>query len=58
MEFLKHLIKYCKYIKLSRLKFHTNDGPTDMKTMTQILQLRFQCDADLRGNLDKGHSKT
>ena len=52
IEFLKHLLKYCKYSKMDRLKFHTHDGPTDIETMTQVLQLRFQCDADLRGNLD------
>ena len=52
IEFLKHLIKYCKYSKLDRLKFHTHDGPVDIKTMTEVLQLRFQCDADLGGNLD------
>ena len=40
--FLKHLLKYCKYSKLDRLKFHTHDGPTDIKTMTEVLQLRFQ----------------
>ena len=32
--------------------FHTHDGPTDIDTMTKILQLRFQCDADLGGNLE------
>ena len=58
IEFLKHLLKYCKYSKLDRLKFHTHDGPTDIKTMTEVLQLRFQCDADLGGNLDNGHSQT
>ena len=58
IEFLKHLIKYCKYSKLDRLKFHTHDGPVDIKTMTEVLQLRFQCDADLGGNLDNGHSQT
>ena len=42
IEFLKHLLKYCKYAKLYRLKFATPDGPTDMKTMTQVLQLKFQ----------------
>ena len=47
IEFLKHLLKYAK---LDRLKFVTHDGPTDMKTMTQVLQLKFQCDADLGGN--------
>ena len=36
---------------------HTHDGPTDIDTMTQVLQLRFQCDADLGGNLDNGHSQ-
>ena len=47
IEFLKHLLKYCKYAKLDRLKFPTHDGPTNIKTMTQVLQLKFQCDADL-----------
>ena len=58
IEFLKHLLKYCKYSKLDRLKFHTHDGPTDIKTMTEVIQLRFQCNADLGGNLDNGHSQT
>ena len=38
--------------------FHTHDGPTDIDTMTKMLQLPFQCDADLGGNLDNGHSQT
>ena len=42
IEFLKHLLKYCKYTKLDRLKFATHDGPTDLKTMTKILLLKFQ----------------
>ena len=58
IEFFKHLLKYCKYAKLDRLKFATHDGPTDMKTMTQVLQLNLQCDADLGGNQDNGHSQT
>ena len=58
IEFLKHLLKYCKYAKLDRQKFATHDGPTDMKTMTQVLRLKFQRDADLGGNQDNGHSKT
>ena len=58
IEFLKHLLKYCKYSKMDRLMFHTHDGPTDIDTMTKILQLQFQCDADLGGNLDNGHSQT
>ena len=58
IEFLKHLLKFCKDSKLDRLKFHTHGGPTDIKTMTEVLQLQFQCDADLGGNLDNGHSQT
>ena len=58
IEFLRHLLKYCKYAKLDKLKFATHDGPTDMKTMTQVLELKFQCDADLEGNRDNGHSQT
>ena len=55
---LKHLLKYVKFSRLDRLKFHTHDGPTDITTMTAILQLRFQCDADLGGNPDNAHSQT
>ena len=35
-----------------------HDGPTDMKTMTQVVQLKFQCDSDLGGTKDNGHSQT
>ena len=33
IEFLKHLLKCCKYSKLDRLKFHTHDGP--LQTLRQ-----------------------
>ena len=56
--FLKHLLRYVKYSKKDRLMFKTHDGPTDIDTMTKLLQLRFQCDADLGGNLDNHHSQT
>ena len=36
IEFLKHLLKYCKYSKMDRLMFHTHDGPTDSDSMTKI----------------------
>ena len=55
---LLHLLKYVKYAKQDRLKFHTYEGPTDLASMTEQLQLRFQCDADLGGNLDNDHSQT
>ena len=58
IEFLTHLLKYCEYAKLDRLKFPTHNGPTDITTMTQVLQLKFQYDADLGVNPDKGHSQT
>jgi hypothetical protein len=38
--------------------FRTHDGRKDIKTMTDLMQLRFQCDADLGGNLDNKHSQT
>ena len=44
---LKMQLKYCKYRKIDRLKFHTHDEPWDVKAMTAILQLHFQWDADL-----------
>ena len=58
IEFAKHLLRYVKMSKSDRLKFKTHDGPKDIKTMTEFLQLRFQCDADLAGNLDNLHSQT
>ena len=58
IKFLKHLLRYVKYAKMDRLKFTTHDGPTDIATMTSLLQLKFQCDADLAGNKDNRHSQT
>jgi hypothetical protein len=56
--FFKHLLRYVKYSKNDRLPFKTHNGPYDIATMTSQLQLRFQCDADLSGNLDNQHSQT
>ena len=47
IEFPKHLLQYCKYAKLDRLK-----------TMSLVLQLKFQCDADLGGNKDNEDCQT
>ena len=58
IEFLVHLVKYVRSTKNDRLKFETHDGPMDINTMTNLLQLRFQCDADLAGNPDTLHSQT
>jgi Reverse transcriptase (RNA-dependent DNA polymerase) len=58
IQFAKHLLRYVRTIKMDRLRFNTHDGPTDIKTMTGELQLYFQCDADLAGNLDNKHSQT
>ena len=56
--FLKHLLRYVKYAKKDRFIFNAHTGPKDIKTMTALLQLSFQCDADLGGNLDNDHSQT
>ena len=58
IDFAKHLLRYVKSSKTDRIKFDTHDGPRDIKTMTDLLQLRFQCDADLAGNPDTLHSQT
>ena len=58
IEFAKHLLRYVQMSKSDRLKFKTHDGPKNIETMTEFLQLRFQCDADLAGNLDNLHSQT
>ena len=46
IQYLKHLVRFVKYSKKDRLIFRTSDGPYDIQTMTDVLQLRFQCDAD------------
>ena len=51
VEFLLCLLKYCEYSKDNRLKFHAHP-----ETMRPLTQARFQCDADLAGNLDNSHS--
>jgi hypothetical protein len=56
--FLKHLLRYVKYSKKDRLKFKSQPGPWDIKTMTPLMQLHYQCDADLGGNMDDDHSQT
>ena len=58
IQFAKHLLRYVRTTKKDRLRFNTHEGPYDMKTMTKELQLYFQCDADLAGNLDNNHSQT
>jgi hypothetical protein len=58
IKFLKHLLQYVKYARDDRLIFHSHDGPKDLATITSLLQLRFQCDADLGGNMDNHHSQT
>ena len=56
VEFLLCLVKYCEYSKGDRLKFHAHPWPYDADTMRPLTQARFQCDADLDGNLDNLHS--
>jgi Reverse transcriptase (RNA-dependent DNA polymerase) len=58
IQYIKHLVRFVKYSKKDRLIFRTSDASKDIETMTQVLQLRFQCDADLAGNLDNTHSQT
>ena len=58
IHFAKHLLRYAKTTCNDRLAFTAHDGPYDLATMTGILQLSFQCDADLAGNPDNSHSQT
>ena len=58
IKFAKHLLKYVRTLQKDRLKFETHDGNKDIKTMTNELQLHFQCDADLAGHPDTKHSQT
>ena len=58
IKFLTHLLKYLKYAKKDRLIFKAYEGKRDHESYTAHLQLHFQCDADLGGNLDNGHSQT
>ena len=58
IKFAKHLLKYVRTTKKDRLKFETYNGDKDIVSMTEELQLWFQCDADLAGNPDTKHSQT
>jgi hypothetical protein len=58
IKFLTHLLKYLKYAKKDRLIFKAYEGKRDHESYIAHLQLHFQCDADLGGNLDNGHSQT
>ena len=49
-------MQYCEYSMNDRLKFYAHRGPYDAETMKGLTQARFQCDADLAGNLDNLHS--
>jgi hypothetical protein len=53
-----HLLKYLKYAKKDRHIFKAYEGKRDHESYTAHLQLHFQCDADLGGNLANGHSQT
>ena len=54
--FLNHPVKYCENSNDDRLKFYAHRGPYDAVTMKRLTQARFQCDADLTGNLDNLHA--
>jgi hypothetical protein len=58
IEYLKYLLRYVKYSRAYRQIFRIHDGSKDIKTMTALMQLCFQCDADLGGYLDNKHSQT
>jgi hypothetical protein len=58
IHFLKHLLRYVKYSKNDRLKFKSYPRPWDIDTMTPLMQLHFQCNADLGGNMDNDHCET
>jgi hypothetical protein len=47
-----------KCSKKHRLMFKSHPGLWDIETMTPLMQLHFQCDADLGGNRDNDHSQT
>ena len=55
VEFLLCFVNYYEYSKDDRLKYHAHPKLYDAKTMRGLTQARFQCDADLAGNLDNLH---
>ena len=57
-EFFQHPLRYAKYSKADRLMFRIYDGPKVIKTMTDLMQFLFQCNADIGGNLDNKHLQT
>ena len=39
IHYLKHVVRFAKCTKYDRLKFSTSDGPQDIETMTNLMQL-------------------
>jgi hypothetical protein len=58
MLFVRHLLAFVKGIRYDQLLFPSHEGPYDIDTMTNKLQLTFWVDADLGGNCDNGQSQT
>ena len=55
VEFLLCFVNYYEYSKDDRLTYHVHPVLYDAQTMRGLTQARFQCDADLAGNLDNLH---
>jgi hypothetical protein len=55
--FLQHLIRYMKGIRFDIIVYPPHLGPYDIDTITPMLQVGFDVDANLGGNLDNGRSQ-
>ena len=58
IEFMRHLIRYMTGIKHDVIVYKPHEGPYDIETMTDLLQLKYYVDSDFAGDRDKNRSQS
>lgn len=56
--FMEHLLRFVKGVRFDLIVYPPHDGPYDIVTMTNLLQVNFHIDSELGGNIDNGKAQT
>ena len=56
--FMKHLVRFLNGIRYDELVYPPHNGPFDIETMTELLQLKYYVDSDHAGDRDKLRSQS
>jgi hypothetical protein len=56
--FLQHLLRFVKGVRFDMIVYQPHEGPYDIETMTDLLQVYFHIDSELGGNIDTGRAQT